>query len=260
MADLLTVKHQSFTDAMNEKFESDEHITSLNIFDTFVHTLSHDSNVLSEEKLKGLVFRQFKEYGDFDKIMEEMVQSVSDIKQSTQDAMTAMSNNDSGGLKSAYNQLKSYEERILKLEEAVYTDDITGVYNRKFLLNHELNETGEFKHDGTLFHIRINNFAQINKEHGHESGDAVLKYVSKNCQNKLKSIGVHFIRYMGVQFLAMAKKSVASKANVICEETVAAILSKRFKAHDGTPLTIELELGFIEVKKEESFQKVYETL
>jgi len=260
MADLLSIKHKSFTDAMNEQFESEQSITSLNVFDTFVHALSNETNVLSEEKLKGLVFRQFKDYGDFDKIMEDMAQNVSDIKQSTQDAITAMDENDSGALKSAYAQLKSYEDRILKLEADIYTDDVTGIYNRKYLLNHELDNMGAFKHDGMLFHIFINNFPQINKEHGHEAGDAVLKFISKTCQKDLKTIGVHFIRYMGVHFLAIAKEKVGVKASAVCKDTVESILSKRFKTQGGAVLSIDLQLDAVEIKKAEGFQEVYEGL
>lgn len=57
-----------------------------------------------------------------------------------EDAITAIDKNDTGGLKSAYSQLKDYEKRILELEEDICTDDTTGMYNRKYLFNHELDK------------------------------------------------------------------------------------------------------------------------
>lgn len=260
MSELLSIKHSSFADAMKEKFESDQNITSVDVFDTFVSTLSQETNVLSKEKLQGLVFRQFKSYGDFDKTMEEMAQNVSDIKQSTHDVITAIDTKDTGALKNAYDQLKSYEARIQKLEEDIYTDELTGIYNRKYLLNHELDKESKFKTDGTLIHININNFAQINKEHGHEAGDAVLKFVSKMCQKNLRSLGIHLIRYLGIQFIAISKEHVSNKAVKSCRQTIDTIMSKKFKTHNGEVLNIDLQILEAKIKKGEEFQSVYENL
>lgn len=260
MSELLSIKKAVFIKEMNEHFEVDQNITSVDVFDTFVKALSKDTNVLSEEKLKGLVFRQFKGYGDFDKTMQDVAQSVSDIKQSTEDAMTAIDNNDAGGLKSAYNQLKSYEARIQELEKDIYTDDVTGIYNRKFLMNQELDPEGCFKTDGVLLHITVNNFSQLNHEHGHEAGDTVLKFVSKVFQNSLKNMGIHLIRYMGVQFVAVAKDRVAVKASKICMDGVDTIMKKTFKTHEGEVLHIDMQFVEVAFKKGQSFQEVHETI
>ncbi|PHR54337.1 MAG: hypothetical protein COA44_13580 [Arcobacter sp.] len=260
MSELLCVKHSIFSSEMQEEFDKDEEITSINVFDTFVRTLAKSTNVLSEEKLKGLVFRQFKSYGDFDETMTEVAENVSGIKQSTQDALLAIDKQDSGALKSAYNQLKSYEKRILELEEDIYTDDLTGIYNRKYLLNHELSKEGQFKADGMLLHISINNFEEINKEHGYESGDVVLKYVSKICQKNLKSVGVNLVRYLGIHFVAVVKESVSVKAVNLCQSTVDMILSKKFKTSTGEVLNIELQFCEVRISKGDGFQEVYEGL
>jgi len=260
MSELLCTKHSVFSNEMKKLFEEDERITSLNIFDTFVKALSLETNVLSEDKLKGLVFRQFKTYGDGDETMAAVAENVSDIKQSTQDALNAIDKQDTSALKSAYQQLKNYEKRILKLEEDIYTDDLTGTYNRKYLTNHELSKDGKFKADGCLLQLSINNFDQINKEHGHEAGDAVLKFASKMCQKELKGIAVHLVRYLGVNFIAIAKESVSAKAVILAQRTVDAIVKRKFKTHNGEVLNIELELNEIKASKGEDFQTVYEKL
>jgi len=260
MNKLLSLKHASFSDAMNQDFTMTQDISSIDIFDTFVKTLSVETNVLSPEKLKGLVFRQFKEYGDFDETVQTVVKSVCEIKKSTQDAITAIDKQDSGALKSAYEQLKSYETRIQKLEEDIYTDEVTGMYNRKYLMHTLLTEDECFRNDGVLIYICINNFSAINKEHGHETGDAVIKYISKLFQQKLKVMGIHFIRYMGVQFVALVKNTVESKAKVVCSDTVDKILKQNFKTHAGELLSIEIQMDKADFVKAQSFQEVYEKL
>jgi len=260
MSQLLTLEYCILKEKMDTTFEDHQHISSVDIFDIYVHTLSQVTNVLKEEDLKPLVFNQFKVYGDFDKTMNAVSQNVTDIHKSTQDAITAIDSNDSSALKSAYSQLKNYQKRIHELEEDMYKDDTTGLYNRKYLFNHELDDKEACKYNGILLHLSVNNFQQINKEHGHDAGDVVLKFVSKLLQKNLNEMGVHLVRYMGVQFVAVAKESVSTKAQKIFQETVDMVLSKKFKTHAGEVLTIELQLNQKVFEKGQSFQKVYESL
>ena len=257
MPKLLTVKYSDLVTELDACFDGNQDISSLDIFDTFVHTLHSVTNVLKEEDLKALVFNQFKAYGDFDQTMREVAKNVSSIQQTTKDAIDAIDNNDQGSLKGAYSQLKDYQKRIEELEQDIYTDDTTGMYNRKFLFQHELDDKDTFKYDGILMHLSVNNFADINKEHGHEAGDIVLKFVSKMLQKNLKSIGVHLIRYMGVQFVVVAKEAVSTKVQGIFNDTVDLILSKKFKTHAGEVLNIELQLEQQTFEKGQSFQEVY---
>jgi len=260
MSKLLALQHATFVNAMKDEYAMTQNITSIDIFDTFVKTLSVETNVLSPDKLKGLVFKQFKEYGDFDETVEAVAQNVSDIKQSTQDAIVAIDKKDTGALKAAYEKLKLYEERIQDMETDMYTDDVTGLHNRKYLIKRLLDEDERFKSDGILIHVSINNFLKINKENGHDSGDAVIKYVSKLFQRNLKVMGVHFIRYMGVNFVAIVKQSVATKVETVCQDTLDLVLNQSFKTSRGERLSIELQVDTLKFVKAQSFQEVYKNL
>ncbi len=260
MSQLLMLEYSKFKEQMDSVFDNDQSITSVDLFDNFVHALSQSTNVLKEEDLKALVFNQFKGYGDFDKTMKEVSKNVSDIHQSTKDAITAIDSNNVSGLKDAYAKLKDYQKRIDELEEAIYRDDITGMYNRKFLFNHDLDANEAFKYNGILLRLSVNNFQQINKEHGYEAGNTVLKFVSTLLQKNLKAAGVYLIRYMGVQFVAVGRESVSTKVTAAFKNTVDLILSKKFKTHEGEVLHIELEFNQQIFAKGQSFQKVFESL
>jgi diguanylate cyclase (GGDEF)-like protein len=260
MPKLLAIKYAAFKHEMDSTFEETEEITSLDMFDAFVTAFKNATNVLEEDKLRALVFNQFKNYGDFDKQMCELAMNVSDIQQSTQDALNAIDNNDADALQDASSQLNEYKQRISELEQEMNTDETTGAYNRKYLFSHELDANEQVKTDGVLMRLSINNFAQINKEHGHEAGDTVLKFVSKLLQKNLKSVGIDLIRYMGVQFVALSKEVVSKKTEKIFQDTVDLVLSKKFKTHDGKILHIELQFDQKSFKKGEYFQEVYEDL
>lgn len=258
VAKLLTITHSEFKKEMDANFGEDQNITSLDIFDTFVATLEKDTNVLDSEALKALVFNQFKIYGDFDKTMNEVAQKLSEINESTSHAITAIDTNDTSGLKDAYSKLKAYQRRIDELEQDIYTDDTTGAFNRKYLMSKELDKDENFKSGGHLMHIKINNFLDINKEHGHESGDAVLRLVAKSLQKRLRPIGVSLSRYLGTQFVALAKPAVSKKAEAIFNETVNTMLEQKFKTHSGNVFSIEIEFEHQAYSKGDSFKQVCE--
>ncbi len=260
MAKLLTITHAAFKEEMDAHFSEDQAITSLDVFDAFVAALEKDTNVLDSKALKALVFNQFKSYGDFDKIMNEVAQRLTEINESTGDAIKSSDNKDTGALTEAYSKLKVYQKRIDELEQDMYTDDVTGVYNRKYLLNHELAKDETFKAEGHLMRITINNFLSINKEHGHESGDAVLKFVAISLEKRLKSIGIHLIRSEGIRFIALVKPIVSKKAEKVFEETVNKILKQKFKTHAGKILNIEVQFAQHAFNKGENFHTVYDNL
>ncbi len=259
MAQLLTIKQSEFSKELNARFEENQSISSLDIFDVFAQALGGDANLLGQEGLKKLIFKQLKEYCSLDETVVAVAKNVSDIKESTQAAITAIDKKDTSSLKSAYAQLKTYQERILELEQSVYTDEVTGVKNRKYLVNHELHDEN-FKYKGRLMHIRVNNFPEINREQGNEAGDAVLKFVSNVLEKHLRTVGIHLIRYMGVEFIALSKEAVSARVYKLFEETVNLILSKKFKTHNGEVLNIELEFSATQFEKEQSFQEVYKQL
>ncbi len=260
MGKQLTIIHSDFKKEMDAKFNDKQSITSLDVFDAFVSALEKDTNVLDGKALKALVFSQFKVYGDFDKTMNEVAQRLSEIKESTGDAIKALDSKDSVGLKDAYAKLKLYQKRIDELEKDIYTDDVTGIYNRKYLINRELMKDETFKEDGYLMRITINNFLAINREHGHEIGDTVLKYVSQLFKKHLQNIGVQLIRYEGVKFIALIKPVISKKAQKVFEETVKMILEHKFKTHNGDILSIEVQFCEHSYSKGESFNRVYDEL
>ena len=256
MAQLLTTKQSSIVNELTSNYSDEQSLSILDVFDVFANSLGGNENLLGHEGLKQLIFKQLKDYCCLDATVVAVAQNVSDIKESTEAAITAIDNNDSSSLKGAYSKLKEYQKRILELEQSVYTDEITGVKNRKHLINHELHE-GKFKHSGTLMHIRVNNFADINRQQGNIAGDTVLKFVSNILEKHLKMVGTHIIRYIGVEFIAVPKKAVTPKVQKIFEETLKLVQTKKFKTHDGQVINIELEFSSTPFEKDEIFDEVY---
>jgi diguanylate cyclase (GGDEF)-like protein len=84
-------------------------------------------------------------------------------------------------------------KRILTLEyslrsaleskrQLAMTDELTGIYNRRYFLRHlsrELKRVQRFGGDLSLLFFDIDHFKQVNDIHGHAVGDAVLKALTR---------------------------------------------------------------------------------
>lgn len=65
------------------------------------------------------------------------------------------------------------ESQIEILNENIYTDYLTGVYNKKKLVNFFEQSKHAYK-EYTIFYIDLNNFKHVNDTYGHETGDELL--------------------------------------------------------------------------------------
>ena len=97
-------------------------------------------------------------------------------------------------------QLKIAFER---LEQVAIHDDLTGVFNRRFLLDVLTRESSRARRLGTAFSIcmfDLDHFKTINDTLGHAAGDAVLKHFARVGGSDLRAVDV-FGRYGGEEFL-----------------------------------------------------------
>ena len=100
-----------------------------------------------------------------------------------------------------------YEEN-LHLKQVMQRDELTQVYNRRYLefyLNQLLNEAKTFKQSFGILFIDIDHFKNVNDNYGHNVGDEVLKIISSTIQSNLRKqdlVG----RWGGEEFIVVVKE------------------------------------------------------
>ena len=192
-----------------------------------------DEHDLSQELLK-------LECSNLTTLQTEASQSAKKLTENTDKAITAIKTNDEAGLAEVLQETKNLRAEIEKLKEAVYKDELTHAYNRKWLHDNFLNNDNvSFKDAGTLAIIDLNYFKQVNDTYGHIVGDKVLIFIA----NQLKGTRANVIRYGGDEFIILfeAKNSIKYAIDNL-EKIRENVLSKKLKANDSK-FTVSFSYG-----------------
>lgn len=110
------------------------------------------------------------------------------------------------------------------LEKQVQIDPLTGLYNRRTLIQNLTNEIARVtraKKQLAIFMLDIDFFKRVNDEFGHSAGDMVLTKVSQALKNIIRTYDYAY-RYGGEEFLLilndMTSDSVTQKSNQILQQ------------------------------------------
>jgi len=110
-------------------------------------------------------------------------------------------------------------EQSRRLESLIFGDELTGAFNRRFLLTQlAALVSGAKRHERPLsvVMVDIDHFKQVNDEHGHAAGDAVIAAVAHTIRDRLRQedwVG----RLGGEEFLALLPDDGADGAATVAE-------------------------------------------
>jgi diguanylate cyclase (GGDEF)-like protein len=119
--------------------------------------------------------------------------------------------------------------------ELIYTDDLTGLYNHRYLhiaLEQELRRSERYGLEFSLAFVDLDLFKNINDEHGHLVGSGVLRQVGDVLRECVRDADTLF-RYGGDEFTALLVETDTRGAKVIAERIRSAIEAFDFSTGDG---------------------------
>ena len=217
------------------------------------HASSHNTDIKQEDKLTDTILNnKILKYQD---IQEQTVRNAVKLSDNTTRAISAIQDNDESKLNEVLEETQELRKEIEKLKEAVYKDELTHSYNRKWLHDTYLQDnSSKFKEDGTLAIIDLNYFKIVNDTYGHIVGDKVLIFIA----NQLRKSKQNVIRYGGDEFIIMFSKNTNEKSalktlNIIRED----IIHKKLKANDSA-FRVSFSIGVSKFKKDEELESVIE--
>ncbi len=165
---------------------------------------------------------------------------------------------------SAYKQLQAtlsaLRETQHQLEEVSITDPLTGLRNRRFLLQNierdvarslrayedrleQESPSDPADEDLVFFMVDLDHFKSVNDTYGHACGDMVLTQMRDRLQNVFRESD-YLIRWGGEEFLVVARACNRKDAATVAERIRAVVAEKSFKLLNDIEVLRTCSVGF----------------
>lgn len=129
------------------------------------------------------------------------------------------------------------EKANQQLQDASITDPLTGLHNRRFLVNQITKDIAQSNRaysesaadenrDVIFMMIDLDQFKEINDSYGHLAGDSVLRDYARLISEQLRESD-YVVRWGGEEFLVVARRAEASQCYAIAERIIEAARSFR---------------------------------
>jgi diguanylate cyclase (GGDEF)-like protein/PAS domain S-box-containing protein len=140
-----------------------------------------------------------------------------------------------------------------QLELLATTDELTGLYNRRFFieqLEKELRLTLRYKKETSLILFDVDNFKNVNDTYGHDVGDDVLVFIAKAAGNSIRDVDC-LARFGGEEFIILLPETPLNGALIVAERIRSFIEHAEFFLEEGKRLHFTISLGVTEIHEEE---------
>lgn len=193
-------------------------------------------------------------FKDINKINEQAEENTKILQKNITEAKEAIRIQDTVKLSKIQEDMELLEQKMSVLREELHTDDLTKIYNRRWLFEIYLKDEAFVNH-GSIALVFIKNYQSLLDTYGYSISDKVLIYIA----NLLKKVNLaSVIRFGEDKFLIMAKEH-----SVLLEKDLRNIDvfldSKSLRVKDFT-FKVVLESTIEEFKKGETFKSILENI
>jgi|SRR3989344_31497 len=146
---------------------------------------------------------------------------------------------------------------FISLRGEALTDQLTGLYNRRFFintLNKEILRAKRFKHPLSIILLDIDHFKMYNDKYGHKMGDMVLKVIATILKRSIRKTDTVF-RYGGEEFAIIVPETSFDEVSLLAERIRynVEVDSKKIRK---VKRAVTISLGVATYKKEYKFSRM----
>ncbi|MDA3907497.1 MAG: GGDEF domain-containing protein [Sulfurimonas sp.] len=156
------------------------------------------------------------------------------------------------------NIINSYQSKLeiknRTLLKLVNIDHLTKIHNRKSIetiLIKELKRAKRYKHKLSVIIFDIDNFKNINDTYGHNTGDKVLKNISKVVTATIRETD-YFGRWGGEEFIVISTETSLEKALLVAEKIRNSIYEHDFEEAEK----VSCSIGVAQFTSEDTHQTI----
>ncbi|MCF8089886.1 MAG: diguanylate cyclase [Desulfotignum sp.] len=140
-------------------------------------------------------------------------------------------------------------DTALKNVTLANTDELTGLYNRRFMIhsgNREFTSTRVLNKPLSVIMLDIDFFKAINDRHGHAAGDRILQDLADIIKKNIRGIDVA-VRYGGEEFVIILPGTTSKGAAQAAEKIRQIVEKSRVPASDNQIMTYTVSFGVASV-------------
>lgn len=136
-------------------------------------------------------------------------------------------------------------DRLEQTQKELYRDDLTGLYNHRYLddcLENEIRRVQRFENPFSLLFIDLDGFKPINDTFGHLSGSEVLKQVAMVLMGELRDVDSIF-RYGGDEFVILLLEIDSQRSLGVAERIRQRVAGFPFETLDKKAVRLTCSIG-----------------
>ncbi|MBE6067256.1 MAG: GGDEF domain-containing protein [Clostridium lundense] len=148
-------------------------------------------------------------------------------------------------VQSEYKNVEKINDLITRLNYAMITDPLTGIYNRRFIdgqLYVDINENAVNKLPMCIIILDIDYFKEVNDTYGHLAGDYVLKEFGKLILESIRKSTDWVSRYGGEEFLIVLNNTNKEGAIVVANK-IKTLLGNTEFIYESNKINITASFG-----------------
>lgn len=147
-------------------------------------------------------------------------------------------------------------EQKKRIEYLSFHDELTGVYNRRYLKNEIEKLEDSRKYPISIIVGDLDNLKKVNDNYGHIKGDQYIKRAADIMKNVLRTEDI-IARIGGDEFFILLPETTKKEAEKISERIEKAVIKQKSKI--DFPVEFNISLGFSTVNNSnENLRKYYE--
>ncbi len=140
------------------------------------------------------------------------------------------------------------------IEEVAYTDELTGLPNRRHLMERLLSEVRRSRRYGrpvSLAMVDVDHFKQVNDEHGHVAGDRALKAIATHLDEAVRA--PDFLgRFGGEEFAVILPEAGIEGARAVGERIRRRIGHARIPVSGRKSVSVSVSVGVASLRSDQA--------
>ena len=136
-------------------------------------------------------------------------------------------------------------ERYHRAKERAFIDDVTDVYNARFLrqaIGHEIQRAERYGKQLSVLFLDLDRFKLVNDQHGHLVGSQVLRRLSEVLLQCIRQVDT-LARYGGDEFTILLVDTGIEEGIIVGERIRRTVADTLFEGSRGSPIRLTLSVG-----------------